>query len=48
MSISHSSFAAAAVKSRSTKSFCTGGRGLRFGPRFFENTDQIPWSLHKR
>ncbi len=41
MSVSHSSFGAAAVKSRSTRSSWTGGPGLRFRPRFFENTDQI-------
>lgn len=42
MSVSHSSFGAIAVKSRSTKPSWTGGPGLRFRPRFFEKTDQIP------
>jgi len=48
MSVSHSSFGAALVKSRSTRSSWTGGPGLRFRPRLFEKTDQIPWSLDKR
>jgi hypothetical protein len=48
MPVSHSSFLAAAVKSRSARSSWTGGPGLRFRPRFFENTNQMPWSLHSR
>ena len=48
MSVSQSSFGASAAKSRSTRSSWTGGPGFRFRPRFLENTDQMPWSPHKR
>lgn len=33
MSVSHSSFGLLAVKSRSTRSSCTGGPGVRLSPR---------------
>ncbi len=46
MSVNHSSFGAAAVKSRYTMSSWTGGPGLRFRLRFLENTDQIRCSRH--